>query len=346
MAVSQHRWFISVAVVLCWCVLLAGGAQIQDDEPNTEKIVQEIYYKKSGPYESALRITQEGPLLSDDQQEGIDSENDEIPSKEIRVSLPNSLNCATTLECVERYDDFSFVCSDGQCMCRQPMCWVYHYEIINAWSARNVFTCGTCGVLGSWCNETLECDFPGVCKDDGFCHCKYGENENNICLTTDTSWTYKMAFAGLGMVSIITLVMIVFTCYRERPWSNPGSSWSRCFCCSKISKGQARRGSCEKSPAFTVQSHYANHGSFEFATDDHIIESGAVGGALPRHVSRNQPPQQQHSMNTSDNNNNDDDDDGHTTISSVATTATIQRLSPYFSRRQDQKEETITLTAL
>ncbi|KAK4301856.1 hypothetical protein Pmani_026031 [Petrolisthes manimaculis] len=85
MAVSQHHWFISVAVVLCWCVLLAGGTQTQHDEPNTEKIVQEIYYKKSGPYESALRITQEGPLLSDDQQDGIQSQNDDIPSKEIRV---------------------------------------------------------------------------------------------------------------------------------------------------------------------------------------------------------------------------------------------------------------------
>lgn len=34
-------------------------------------------------------------------------------------------------------------------------------------------------------------------------------------VTTDTSWTYKMALSGLGIVTVFTLGIVLFSCYKE-----------------------------------------------------------------------------------------------------------------------------------
>nr|XP_045583265.1 uncharacterized protein LOC123746063 isoform X2 [Procambarus clarkii] len=154
------------------------------------------------------------------------------------VKLP-PLPCERDQDCWQ-YTDPLLECRQGQCTCSPPFCWVYHYEVTTAFSAKYVFNCDTCGILGSWCNASIACDWPGVCWSDNYCHCPRGENDNNVC----------------------------------PPWRQP-EPW----CCGLCpgAQGYGRRRSIEKSPAYTLQNHYAVHESVlsPRASDDRGREAGS-----------------------------------------------------------------------
>ncbi|KAK7077245.1 hypothetical protein SK128_015401 [Halocaridina rubra] len=171
--------------------------------------------------------------------------------KDEKATLPD-LSCETNDDCY-KYDE-PLICSIGQCDCIKPLCWVYHYES-SGWTSSNVFTCDDCGQLGSWCNETYTCDEPGICWNDGFCHCPRGENFDGICVTVDQSWTLKVTLGGFGIIFLVAMIVIAYNCYRNRPWERPGWCWG---VCNKMGSARGRRGSCEKSPAFTIQHLYAS----------------------------------------------------------------------------------------
>ncbi|XP_047483370.1 uncharacterized protein LOC125035185 [Penaeus chinensis] len=169
-----------------------------------------------------------------------------------KVKLP-SLPCSTNSDC-SRWSDPLLVCVEEQCTCRSPYCWVYHLES-SGWTSRYIFSCGTCGTLGSSCNASMVCEYPGVCFEDGYCHCGQGENFNNICVVTDNSWMYIIVLGGLGVVTVIGFVIIIFNLLRNPPWRQQ-EPW----CCG-LCKGAARpkrRRSIEKTPAFTIQTMYSS----------------------------------------------------------------------------------------
>ncbi|XP_069958328.1 uncharacterized protein [Cherax quadricarinatus] len=196
------------------------------------------------------------------------------------VKLP-SLPCEKTRDCWQ-YTEPLLECHEGQCSCSPPFCWIYHYEVSEPFSAKYVFNCGTCGVLGSWCNASITCDWPGVCWSDNYCHCPRGENQNNLCVTTDTSWTYKMVLIGLALIVLFTSVLVAYNCYVNPPWRQ-----TEPWCCGLCpgAQGVERRHSTQKTPAFTIQSHYASHESVlssRASNDQGTRSESNVGGRTSR----------------------------------------------------------------
>lgn len=169
-----------------------------------------------------------------------------------KVKLP-SLPCSITSDC-SRWSDPQLVCVEEQCTCGSPYCWVYHLES-SGWTSRYVFSCGTCGTLGSSCNASIICNYPGMCFDDGYCHCSQGENFNNICVVTDNSWMYIIVLGGLGIVTLIGFVIIIYNICKNPPWRQQ-EPWC-CGLCNADARPKRRR-SIEKTPAFTIQTMYAN----------------------------------------------------------------------------------------
>ncbi|XP_063872516.1 uncharacterized protein LOC135106963 isoform X3 [Scylla paramamosain] len=184
----------------------------------------------------------------------ITNHNDSHISKDpfFAVNVPE-MNCNVDYDCLA-YNNL--ICSEGQCSCRPPSCWVYQYEVTGFFGAKNIFTCGECGVLGSSCNATIECDFPGECRSDGFCHCHSGENYGGTCVYSNIGWSNTLALTAMGILIFFLICIFAVSCVKTRPWRNP-NAW-RCMCCSDGGETHRRRGSCEKSPAFTIQAHYAS----------------------------------------------------------------------------------------
>ncbi|XP_063591565.1 uncharacterized protein LOC134768738 [Penaeus indicus] len=179
-----------------------------------------------------------------------------------KVKLP-SLPCSINSDCL-RWSDPQLVCVEEQCTCRFPYCWVYHLES-SGWTSRYVFSCGTCGTLGSSCNASIVCEYPGVCFEDGYCHCAQGENFNGICVVTDNSWMYTIVLGGLGVLTFIGFVIIIYNLCRNPPWRQQ-EPWC-CGLCNADARPKRRR-SIEKTPAFTIQTMYSSQ------SDENKLESG------------------------------------------------------------------------
>ncbi|XP_050730557.1 disintegrin and metalloproteinase domain-containing protein 19-like [Eriocheir sinensis] len=199
---------------------------------------------------------------------------------EERVKLP-TMKCSTDLDCRQYNSVLALECQEGQCNCRPPQCWVYVYVITGTFTAINEFSCGQCGVLGSSCNATIECDPPGECESDGYCHCKEGENYNGVCLTSNLNLTNTLAFSAMGIVLFVAMCIVAVKCYQQPPCRN-SERWN-CRCCHSVVGGrQRRRGSCEKTPAFTIQAHYASQDLTSPPEEPQDAPPNGVGGAVPR----------------------------------------------------------------
>lgn len=261
---------------MAWKVLLGAflllGAQLKVAKAAEEgllKVVQVIHEARVPPQALSYLATY-NDSSSEDQQ--------------TKVSLP-SMRCDEDSDCHEYGDDK--VCSEGQCSCAPPHCWVYQYEVTGAFTAKNVFTCGECGILGSSCNATIECDYPGECFKDGYCHCEKGENYDGVCFTSSFGWSSTLALAAMGFVLVFAFCIIAVNCFRHPPWRNPDTWCYRCCYDGGGANGSRRRGSCEKSPAFTIQAHYASQDLNVRQDNLEEVVSGGEGGAVPRrHRSR------------------------------------------------------------
>ncbi|XP_068206800.1 uncharacterized protein [Palaemon carinicauda] len=185
---------------------------------------------------------------------------DEALSK-VGVVLPD-VPCSPEHNC-SQYDDDDLTCVDGQCVCLPHLCWVYHHES-SAWVSRNVFSCGQCGQLGSSCYNSSNCDPPGECWKDNYCHCPVGENYNGICTVIDDSWAYKFTLAGFGIVFLVSLLLMLVHLYRNRSWNQHGPCCCCCLCKRRKDSGAA---SCEKTPAYTIRNHYLYNFNDEVTTE-------------------------------------------------------------------------------
>ncbi|XP_042892458.1 uncharacterized protein LOC122266696 [Penaeus japonicus] len=244
---AREFYLLSLTWMVVVCCITEGSLQWQPQEPQGLPIVQYVQGHPKTPIGSVSAVE----AKSTRQEQGSLDPYGNFTDK-TKVKLP-SLPCLANNECLQWSDPF-LICQAGQCTCKPPYCWVYHLES-TGWTSRYVFSCGSCGTLGSSCNASVICDYPGVCLDDGYCHCSQGENYNNICVVTDNSWMYIIAVGGLGIIFLFAIAMVLYNLYKNPPWRRQ-EPW--CFGLCNADSGPKRRRSVEKSPAFTLQSMYTS----------------------------------------------------------------------------------------
>ncbi|XP_018014804.1 uncharacterized protein LOC108671742 isoform X2 [Hyalella azteca] len=169
------------------------------------------------------------------------------------ASLP-SLECSSDKDCDSYNASVPLVCIDEQCTCPAPYCW--HYQYFNS---KNFFFCGTCGTLGSSCNNT-ECKPPGRCWEDHFCHCNTGMNYYGICQFTVAVFEQTVVTSILTGIVFFLCIAICVVSFR------PDDGYSRTWCCRRMPCNsrnnlelerdmaairRARRGRHSKTVAFT-----------------------------------------------------------------------------------------------
>ncbi|KAG7168524.1 hypothetical protein Hamer_G002606 [Homarus americanus] len=288
---TAHQWRV---MMVAGCTLVAGACGNPSRKARTTQPVVQELVTPATTYTSVVSVylwPRKTPLMYTEYKRNTnDEESDNLKIEGVKVP---TLNCESDQVCWEKYSDPMLICVKGLCQCSPPSCWVYHYEITTTFTARDVFNCGTCGVLGSYCDSTITCDWPGECWDDNFCHCPRGENDNNICITTDSNWPYKTAIGIISLIIIITLIMIIHSCCITPPWRQQ-ERW----CC----------GLCPGASGF---------GDFPLSsTVSQNLEGGSGDGivgamALPSHL------RHQRTLSISSSNG-----EANSTISSISTTVT------------------------
>ncbi|XP_071512645.1 uncharacterized protein [Panulirus ornatus] len=306
------------------CLLQVQGAMRETSppppvRPRDRRVVQELILT---PHTNAPRGKHTPAQMSEAYpvSETSSDHNETNVNKTLKVKLP-PLHCNDYRDCWQ-YTDPLLECRAGQCTCAPPFCWIYHYEASSIWTAKYVFQCGTCGVLGSSCNSSLACDFPGNCWSDGYCHCPRGENDNNICMMSNSNWIFKMALFGIGFILVFALCLTTWNCYKDPPWRRP-EPWGCGFC--PGNRGAERRSSNDKTPAFTIQAHYANQvydGSTPSDQNPGVSPDEDVGGASATSSNR-----QRRSRTVSGGSSAGEDNSSFssvtTTITNVSTTSTL-----------------------
>lgn len=238
MARESYLLFIWMVGVYC---KTEGTQQWQ---PQGLSIVQDLKGPPDAPLGSVYVVEAKDAQQEEDKSYGNFTDK-------TKVKLP-SLPCTVNTDCL-RWSDPQLVCQQGQCTCKAPYCWVYHLET-SGWTSRYVFTCGTCGILGSSCNSSITCNYPGTCFNDGYCHCSRGENFNDICVVTDNSWVYTIVLGGIGIITLIGFGLIIYNLLKNPPWRQQ-EPWC-CGLCNRDARPKRRR-SIEKTPAFTIQTMYS-----------------------------------------------------------------------------------------
>ncbi|KAF2353363.1 hypothetical protein FHG87_015878 [Trinorchestia longiramus] len=173
-----------------------------------------------------------------------------------KVDRPKQ-ECVNATDCETYNMGVPAVCDGFNCVCPDDFCWHYQYLFD---LSKVVYFCDTCGSLGSTCLRMQDCDSPGECGSDRFCHCPQGENSYGMCFMIETAYEHNLLTSALGVVAAtlyLILCIIAFRpeggffnlrCCRRLPWYAPSA---RAVERSYAAIRQARRGRGLKSPAFT-----------------------------------------------------------------------------------------------
>lgn len=113
-------------------------------------------------------------------------------------------SCSTQAECQEYPWTSPYpTCVDNECRCTEDQCLIY-----TAYGSGVAYYCGTCGVIGSECNETNPCvQIPMLCKTDNFCHCNQGDVYMELCVIYKPIET--MFESDVLIVTLVVLLVVL-----------------------------------------------------------------------------------------------------------------------------------------